>query len=354
MMTDAEIERQLPQRFNPFVNVTIVIAAAPIVLTKPTELAKLLADHQTKRWDYDNEDWGFNHWCFERLLARLATRTASWPGAALVVVLGGDVHHGYTIKIQYEGDRPFGYSSAGESRMIVANLVASGFKNEDWMTRGLHNFPHSRSERRLAASVLIPGPVVGPSAVASYLHNWIQGRTNVRVGLVDAVGPWPRDDPHVSRLGRGARYDLSYFAYIPEPLPLPSVPAPTRVDWRYRSDLIEVTRDRRAQPIPRIPRRADRNDAIQWLRDVTVEERRYLREVEHGSMIVGRNNVGEVRFPHWPANKSKISHTLWWSLDGRDALPLSTYEVNMLWLTGEHDPLPTVQNGKLHFDRSTL
>lgn len=137
-----KIQQQIGQYFtsSSSFSITIVVAAAPFlgyvpaeqavegivqskVINKGTDLAQS-ADvmDESLETKTDFESWGANAKLRERVLDVISAHQR-------VVFISGDVHYGFTNKIDYWNNRG-GFGSSEEKRSIIVQLTASSFKNE--------------------------------------------------------------------------------------------------------------------------------------------------------------------------------------------------------------------------------
>lgn len=245
--------------------------------------------------EQDYEAWGHDPRAFEKFVARVLGHAATGADGVRrrrVISLGGDVHYGFAARMAYRATTPYS-SSPGQVRGVLAQLTASSLKNEASGTMLLHHagFNPLRlpSTRRAgwanadgrALPVQMNVPPSKPAALATL-----------------------RESPAVLELPEGYtvrtpapewEYELTYFRHTDPDgtAPRPGGPAPVS---------FPATGDRGAD-LAQYVQAADNH----W---------DYMAVTGSGREIVGRNNIGEVRFT-WDGQDAKaVVQTLWWHLPG--------------------------------------
>ena len=144
IVAPAAIADQLPVIDNP-PPISFVISPAPLVGYGLMELGQLAKAALQDPARANAEEWVFHLPAQQSLLARLAhigRRGTTLKGLqgrrTRVVLLSGDVHFGYTARLQYWGERPYGHATASPVDMVIAQVVASAFKNESSDSGPLH------------------------------------------------------------------------------------------------------------------------------------------------------------------------------------------------------------------------
>jgi hypothetical protein len=364
--------------------VTVLVSAVP-AWTVPL-VDRLQDTFGGDEAEADMEHWRYQHDARERLLARLATRTPEGegdsPGRSRVVLLSGDVHHGYTARVQFWGKRPLGSTGDDEREFVLASLTASAAKNEELKTRLLHYLGYE------AAWIIAPGIGVliflGDAAwmVFGDTPDWAVGYRLAGVGLL-ATYPlmksvrgtpeevsfgWNEEPPNAKSPPNAVERDPLLVRLSDEAdgaYDLGSAPPP---DWRYRVDYLDAETyhqegashsvsdpadivvpphgasgpETRAKGLAAYEDHLDGWASMTYHAGAGPSDRR--GEYGYGSEIVGVNNLGEVAF-EWGAEK-RVVHALWWRSEGNDAplppFPLSKYVVSLEHDTSGH-PRPEVE-----------
>lgn len=310
-----EVQRQLldrlakRQRANRVVEATIVIAPPPVIGHPLIEaflqrvggwfwnvhVPVVLDEHREGAAEFDQEAWSFHPLIFEELLDALSR-------FGRVVVLSGDVHYGFSARVEYWNQR-----AGALPRSTIIQLTASGLRNEGDKNRDL-------------GSRLAPRP-------------W--GRSSVG---------WTTDEPHI-------RVALLFSHTLPQPAVI-DVPFSTNMafarepDWRYRIRFAVDERpgDQRMQfPMgwPSVPT-SPLSDQTKELLELGEEQRRRMK-FKQMRAVVGHNNFGDVRFAG-VAGFRMVRHALWYRPNPHDVqvseFPIWPATVHHLLLEPPADSAP--------------
>jgi hypothetical protein len=265
---------------------------------------KLFGRGPSMRLDRDSEGWGLDARAVEHLLASLAQRTDVAGGRRAFVLLGGDVHFGYSARLQYWARRPFEAepvpvnTAQDRINIVVAQLVASSFKNQAGITKWLHKIGYY--------------PIVDALPPRLERLGWNNpGGDTKQIGTVSVLGlplAWNTQagDPALT-------YDSD--SYFHETLNADANP-----DWRYRADYLladfEINADDVDAANPE-PLGNDRRQALRSYLKAADDYDDYTEKWGHGKEIVGLNNFGEITFEWEPPAARKVIHTLWWRMEER-------------------------------------
>ncbi len=308
---------QIPVVDNP-PPITFAISGAPVVgygfLEAGQELtAKLL-------WPSlgNAEEWVYHLPAQQSLLARLAhagapgTTLAGLPGRRTrIVMLSGDVHFGYTARLQYWGERPYGHATQSPVDMVVAQLVASAFKNErpqtdSWHRDGMSAFEGPSTDRWS----------VGPAYISQGLGWSNDSGADVQVGM--RAQPFNHPAVPVRISGRNqVRYTSPDSDYA-----ITSVTVPP--DFAFRADWVVdprfYTLDKPGEiPVEELeeieldielhdPNDANVAQSVEVL-DGMIESR--LARIA-GASIVGRNQFGEITLTYRDGEPVAVTHGIYW------------------------------------------
>jgi hypothetical protein len=308
---------QIPIEENP-PPITFVVSGAPIVgygfLEAGQEItAKLL-------WPTlgNAEEWVFNLPAQQSLLACLAhtgasgTTQAGLPGRrSRVVMLSGDVHYGYTARLQYWAERPYGHSSASPVDMVLVQLTCSAFKNERPATDSFHRDGLSAFE----------GPSIdrfspGPRFVAEGLGWSNDGGADVQVGM--RAQPFGAPDVPLRISGRDqVLYSSPNSEYAITEVTVPPDFA-FRADWVmdprfFTLDKPGETPVEDLQELKLTIEMQDPDDenvarALAFL-DSMIDDR--LARIA-GASIVGRNQLGEITITWRDGEPVAVTHGIYW------------------------------------------
>ena len=297
------------------------------------------------RFTLDAESWGLDEPGFELLLGHIAGRAppVTVDGVRIrrgrIVVLSGDVHYGFSARVEFWGSYLAGVGPE-RAEMVLAALTSSSLKHLNpgrTSSISLHRAGYD-TLRNLAqlifstdAHIPLPWNPSRPTGVFVCGWNnpsrqWIFYTAPALTGLVStAARP---TDPATS--------DDINDAYAART----SGEADRSPDWRYRVDFIV------ADPEPRegLPRHglpagpaSSRDVALRRYLDHTTNQADYAR-AGAGQQIVGFNNFGLVTFMRFAAPVGgvvdDVRHELWWQMERRGGghlpfFPLTRYTVSL-------------------------
>jgi len=319
--------------------VTVLGSAVPLLFWNALESAQKVVGtiRDYKYADFvDVEGWTFQSEAFERFLSAMLLRSAvplSGSGSSAkaldrIVMLSGDVHVGFTMRMGYWADHVFpdsaSSSAPGGAEAVLVQCNSSGLSNTDKMflhneglsSKGLelvfdeagfgddrgtikHVGWQTRSGRAAGSQLYTDMKVVGPQSVVP-----------VQVRL---------DDPIT------VKSDFRAEGFQPTVAP----------DWSHRVDLIPGTPiGDRSRPVSdlsvTLPSGSKKGSIDEYLK-LADEQRAFLKKGK-GNTFVGRNNLGEVSFV-WTDQTKSVQHKLWWSMrsqnDWLEPLPLTEYWVDL-------------------------
>lgn len=300
MMDDVAFKQMIPDTKVPSSDyLTMVVAPTNVISEYLTEyFVQLLSDDGKKPFGTDAGDaWAGQREGFERLLGSLADRAANDPSGrrkARVVVLSGDIHYSFAFHMQYWADRPYRAAEGAQPvEMVMAELTASSFKNEALKTRGL---------------------------------DWGKSFTLLRTPWWGWPTPLGGADytvrmtkPARSDFERPVNMDAKLLEQTPALMGNEHIPKLTAVhrkpDWRYLIDMVPATYAPMGSPVQIVEKPTVMTP--RWWLERSREVLSFLRgrstfEVLRGRMVVGHNNLGDVRF-QWGAGEEKAAALrLWW------------------------------------------
>lgn len=256
---------------------------------------------------FDAETWGLQPAARERFLSALLTRgraAADGVKRQRVVLLCGDVHYGFSARVDYRGSiTPAGVADG--VRAAVAQLTASPSRNESGQTRFLHWIGYEPFGNKIPRETVVGFANLGGGTVT--------------LGTAPLTGA-------VSRRGTPA------FG----PLPEGGTPNPA-ADWRYELEFLLADTESTASrgplgPPVQAPPPGDRAAALaQYLDAAGVHANEYVGRFGSGKEIVGRNTIGEVTFRWGETDADKhVVHELWWTLPEEVIpYPLSRWSISL-------------------------
>lgn|GEM_PF-1675965 len=254
----------------------------------------------------------------QAVAARQQYNTSAAPGR--IVVLSGDVHYGFTNRVEYWATRFATMaetdSSPGATHFVLAQLCASALKNEKdkyipIIDTGVGTFGRSSLDEigYFKDEILYPKvylgwipPVDGTKLVATTNDTSSASLNTSKEFYVAWYSPTTTSKDIALAL-KNVRYKLN-LVYNP--------------DWTYR-----ITYVKSLMPPPPIGAvltitppsgTQPRAHALRSYLDATANNKRYLLEDSAGSEAVGKNNLGEVTFRWGNTEETKlVQHNLWWS-----------------------------------------
>jgi hypothetical protein len=258
------------------------------------------------------EAWEIPSLGFDRLLKRI-TDTFKPDAAGIrygqAVLLSGDVHFSFATRLSYNATNRYEDTTPQKAHVVVAQLVASAFKNQTDKTLGfqregyfyapvsaLHKLMFLDMTEGYAGWNLAPGQQVYPAG-------WLQIDSSVQAPLA------------------GATHDEPTVKIFPSDVPIAMPQAP---HYRYRLDYLlpegQSTQPQAPNPVPPLPANpsaADRQAALATFNAATGNYRAHNQKPGHAKLI-GRNNISELTFD-WPArdvsagvDSKKAIHTVRW------------------------------------------
>ena len=264
------------------------------------------------------------------------------PGAVpgRIVVLSGDLHYGFTNRVEFWAERfadmlPTA-DSLGTTHFVLAQLCASALKNEKddypfprvfesefFSATGTYGYNSVDEVGYSADEILRPFVWLGWIAPAQGIRkvgNWDYATlspSSVKPIEVTYLKPVVRINERMSKAG----VDLT-----------PNIDAASPPDWMYRISYVKALKPPvnpqqvLAVSSPTTGTTAtyqQRADALKNYLAATNNNKRYLLKDSAGSEAVGKNNLGEVTFDWGSTEQTKfVRHYLWWSKangDGTDA-----------------------------------
>jgi hypothetical protein len=295
--------------------ILIVISPGPAVDVPFAEWGKGIPDPETG----DRELWGFQPAAFEGLLASLARRCSR------VVILSGDVHYGFVVRLEYWADSPYG--GTGQARdAVVAQLTSSALKNQD--SEGFDSTIQFHTGGY--------NPLLWRALPTMWDRIGWENPPGQYVVLGDQfVDPRfaPRNRPSVLRQSPALLDvgNLSVGTWIGR-----------KPDWRYRVHFLLADQEtaasrafRSINPRPVVAPEATtgRAEALRQYLAASANHRDVEGRWGNGKEVVGLNNIGDITFD-WRADRKAVVHQLWWWLEGpTNPFPLSKWTVSL-------DPVP--------------
>jgi hypothetical protein len=257
-----------------------------------------------------------------------------------IVVLSGDVHYGFTNRVEYWGDRR--YNDTGQSPMlpqtahfVLAQFCASALKNE----KGI--FEPSRLPRTGSDKAHVGGYTQEELTNGRITLGWVPPINSSKV--IGIIGV--RTTQEGAIITRTLDLDITKDKPTIDPyetaqdgVGLPKLTV--QPDWQYSIKYL-VAKGGTPRPesvVPKVadnPSQATSDMALASYLAAASNAQTYARYDGYGREAVGKNNMGEVRFSWGVTEETKIvMHRLWWRLESSTInnpellpYPLSEYEV---------------------------
>lgn len=336
LLSDEALDFQIAEvNRSPGSDLTLVLSAVPYLFWNATEeVQKIVADVYSPSF-IDREGWVFQQEVYEKLLTKLAwrspLRTATVDGETHVrdhlVFLSGDVHFGFTMRMQYWSSDPLAvpHSDPSAGSVTVAQLNSSGIHNQEGLKINLHyqglaykglKWLIDKGEPLVHLGWVNPSPGQKLQVAAYDVEHPDFGDLRVEVDSSDEL---------VMVLQNEYAHQKNWRVEVSP-------------HWLHRIDIIRGEKVPASTPPTElnvsIPPDGSRTETLEAYAKTATKHKEYLEEGK-GTEFVGFNNVGEVTF-EWTPDSKRVIHKLWWSLRTQtgwlDPLPLTEYSVSL-----EHD-----------------
>jgi len=300
-----DLKRQLSDRCQPGkFAVTILISAAPVFghpfverVVQRGFFARLLGGDRGPERGIDRESWYVKDRPapFEGLLARLVAFER-------VVILTGDVHYGFTVKVRY-----WDQHSVPERRAAIVQFCSSAAKNQSGLTKAVATLSSDAGT------------------------------------FTDGYLGWDQEGKHVSMLGlRLTVKGTPAVARVANPLFSWDVVDPPQ--WRYRTEFCVDFRGPIDRQVPDPPPLT--SSGASWLQKQQADAWRHRQQMKYQQMrmIVGYNNMSLVTFTASPPSYLAWQ-SLWYTIPEAGGSTPAPYTVHSADLTvpdqDEIFPTPT-------------
>jgi hypothetical protein len=130
---------------------SILLVGTPVFGNEIAEYFQIhSSNNNASNYLQDKESWAVNEEAREQFLSILHLRKydVNYPNEMnhKIVILSGDVHHGFAKRIGYQGDKvTFNNNDTYKLKMTIANFCASALKNEDNVTKAASLFNKDES-----------------------------------------------------------------------------------------------------------------------------------------------------------------------------------------------------------------
>jgi hypothetical protein len=277
--------------------VTLVVSASPVIGVPIVDLGQDLvpwpdfARDKAERYGLDAEGWQINRAGQSRLLATFARRGRP-ERTNTIIFLSGDVHYGHVGRIDYRAIRPFESQNDELRSCVFVQLTSSPFLNAQGTWKKLHTGGYIPGLDRLPE----------PDEYICWRNPRSIGTRETILGL-EFRWTTPSTIPAITRVAKNTSFEKQELISLPE--------------WQYQISYIaaEFEIDESGQPGSDPP--ADSRLArLQTYREHATNFASYAKRWGDGKEIVGKNNLGEIRFTWDEMDESRrtVTQYLWWSL----------------------------------------
>lgn len=232
------------------------------------------------------DSWEFPSDPLDRLIVQIDTLLKVQGLTQQAVILSGDVHSSFASRLTYWVEKQRFGDPAGTqttSQLVIAQLVASAFKNENDDIRGLHRHGYE------------------------WAPSWFARRI-VPDFIPEGYAGWNRSGNHTSDV-------LNNLPQPPWNYPPVTIAKP---DYRYRLDYLVTSETGQNAPTPKVL--VPPSDAATALNNYAAALAMQQIVTKTGSanqQIIGHNNIAELSFV-WQPNLKRVYHTLYWMMKDPD------------------------------------
>lgn len=284
------------------------------------------------------EAWEIPSETFDRLLRTLTSKlpkNSSDERYGRVILLSGDVHHGYASRLSYRARTRFEDVTDQPATAVFAQLVGSSFKKETNSTRGFQRDGYTYAPLPAHVLGLIP-----PHVPEGYVGWNVTPGTKLDVGR-ETITTVPPFDVKIDFKG-------PTLALWRERFPKNTFRLHRQPDYRYRLDYLIPLRqdpddpgnDPSIPPLPTGTTPDDRHAAAAAYKAAHALYRLHNRKPGKEKLI-GVNNFSEVTFDWGAGDDKAVRHTLRWHAPGNEQFA-TTYLVS---LNPNDDDYPDIKDG---------
>lgn len=262
------------------------------------------------------EAWDLPSVSFDRLLTALTSKLPLVGGqrTGSVILLSGDVHFAFASRMIYRATNRFEDTTPQPAAAVVAQLVASALKNQSDGTKDFHRDGY-------LAHPFPTGPLVKKALTEGYVGFNRPRNSNELVGFRTIT-------PGVESI------NLKVLTTLEATPGFTDVRLITQPDYRYRLDYLPPTEQTIVFPPPSIPpipggppTPEQRRAAARAFDAASVNYRRYNKSSP--PVVVGLNNIGEMRFEGTTPATRKVNHIVRWLNVDTLELHQTTYSVRL-------------------------
>lgn len=298
-----EATNQLKAAGKSKIEATLIVLPTNLIHASLVDIAQRWHWHQGKVFGTDvGDSWNFHDVAFSKLLTALFQRRDR------IVLLSGDIHYGYVVRLNYWSNprgklqrQEVGYVwEAGErdnqdAASVLVQLTSSSIKNAELKTYLVHTKVKSLALEQSEYWVgwQTPPPLVEIIATP--------GKVRIQDVPVPSQGPFWQQ----IQVPQGT-WDIAWQVALKE--------ARSQPDWRYRT---AWSKRQKAEPVPWLKRHPQPESGKKpplW-RKLLVGSLSWLwrnRWLQEGDEIVGCNNISVVSFQWSPdENKAVIQEVYW-------------------------------------------
>jgi len=332
---EAYKEQDILAPINSTSELVIFILPAPLIGVPSIESTQKTFGTLFDAYFKDSEAWAVQESSLYRFINQLAIKSRKSGQVGKYLILSGDVHYGFSSKLQYWGENPFDIptstiespTSTDDTKFVLAQLTSSALKNETGYIDGtiFYVIPNPGTKIVHWRGYNIFGDFISPS----FLLGWNGPNGSEKQVAQARRETFPPSSEPIPIFISGDPGIIDYFEEKQNSSD-GSVELIIKEDWSYRIDYILADFEQKNEIIGPP---TDRQSSLKKYVETASNYKDYQEEFGDGKEIVGVNNIGEIIF-EWDESKKEVIHRLWWRLESdgelKEPFPLSQYRISLV------------------------
>ncbi|MEQ8957686.1 MAG: PhoD-like phosphatase [Coleofasciculus sp. C2-GNP5-27] len=314
------------------IEATLIVLPTNLIHASLVDIAQQWHWHQGKVFGTDvGDSWNFHDVAFSKLLTALFQRRDR------IVLLSGDIHYGYVVRLNYWSNlrgklqrQAVGYVWEAEERdnhdsaSVLVQLTSSSIKNAELKTYLVHTKVKSLALEQPEYWVGWQHPPQLVEMIAT------PGKVRIQDVPVPSLGPFWQQIHAPS-----GNWDIAWQVALKDERSQP--------DWRYRT---AWSKRQKAEPVPwlkRHPQPESHQKSPLW-RKLLFGSLSWLwrnRWLQEGEEIVGCNNISVVSFQWSPDENKAVIQEVYWHPPWKPTSVVKSRYIAPLQLESP-PPLPTI------------
>ncbi len=314
------------------IEATLIVLPTNLIHASLVDIAQQWHWHQGKVFGTDvGDSWNFHDVAFSKLLTALFQRRDR------IVLLSGDIHYGYVVRLNYWSNlrgklqrQAVGYVWEAEERdnhdsaSVLVQLTSSSIKNAELKTYLVHTKVKSLALEQPEYWVGWQHPPQLVEMIAT------PGKVKIQDVPVPSLGPFWQQIHAPS-----GNWDIAWQVALKDERSQP--------DWRYRT---AWSKRQKAEPVPwlkRHPQPESHQKSPLW-RKLLFGSLSWLwrnRWLQEGEEIVGCNNISVVSFQWSPDENKAVIQEVYWHPPWKPTSVVKSRYIAPLQLESP-PPLPTI------------